>query len=325
MKFLSNILSRLGTINRMVIFLIIALAVLIPLIKTDWLNVPIKQTIYTSIVFDEISSLNENDKVLVSFAYGPSTAPEISPMAIALMKQLFAQGVKVYIISLVPESPIISKQIINEVKESNLFPNLKEYDHYVDLGYKQGGAVVIKGIKTDILSLYKQDINKKSIEDIPMMSKKFLGLNEDDKINIKAFDFVVDFSAGVPGNSEWVKYACDETGVPLTSGCTSVMVTDALAYVDKNQIRGILAGMPGAAEYEELVYEYLLNEIESKNKFINQEASVENGEIAIGDMVITKGKAGPRMNAQSLAHLCMIIFIILGNLAYFFSRRRTEQ
>ena len=69
----------------------------------------------------------------------------------------------------------------------------------------------------------------------------------------------------------------------------------------------------------------MLNEIESKNKFINQEASVENGEIAIGDIVITKGKAGPRMNAQSLAHLCMIIFIVLGNLAYFFSRRRMEQ
>ena len=76
--------------------------------------------------------------------------------------------------------------------------------------------------------------------------------------NVEDFDFVFDFSAGVPGNAEWVQYACDPKNVPLSSGCTSIMVTDAIPYVESGQLQGILAGMPGAAEYEKLVYEYMI-------------------------------------------------------------------
>ena len=128
--------------------------------------------------------------------------------------------------------------------------------------------------------------------------------------NVTDFDFVFDLSAGVPGNAEWVQYACDEYNIPLSSGCTSIMVTDAIPYVESGQLKGILAGMPGAAEYEKMVYEYLSNELQNNNKYINQNAS------------ITKGKAFSRMSAQSVAHLLMVIFIILGNLSYYYERKR---
>ena len=36
------------------------------------------------------------------------------------------------------------------------------------------------------------------------------------------------------------------------------MVTDAIPYVESGQLRGILAGMPGAAEYEKMVYDYMV-------------------------------------------------------------------
>ena len=87
------------------------------------------------------------------------------------------------------------------------------------------------------------------------------------------------------------------------------MVTDAIPYVQSGQLKGILAGMPGAAEYEQLVYEYMIEEQLNNNKYINQNAT------------ITKGKAFARMSAQSVAHLLMVIFIILGNVSYYYSRR----
>ena len=125
---------------------------------------------------------------------------------------------------------------------------------------------------------------------------------------ITDFDFVFDLSAGVPGNAEWVQFACDENKVPLSSGCTSIMVTDAIPYVESGQIRGILAGMPGAAEYEQMVFKYL-NEME-ENKFLNK------------DVAVIPGKATSRMSAQSIAHLLMVIFIIFGNISYYMVRRR---
>ncbi len=276
----------------------IGLSVLIPLLKPDLVKMPIKTTENTRIVFDEISRLNENDRVLVSFEYGASTKPEIHPMAIALLNQLFSKGIKVYIMSLWPEGVIMARDVVNQVEKSGVF-NLSDGKDYVMFDYKVGGEIVIKNIASDFRGVYMQDINKKSIEDIPMM---------EDIYSIEDFNFVFDLSAGVPGNEQWVQYACDPKGVPLSSGCTSIMVTDAIPYVEAGQIRGILAGMPGAAEYEDLVYNYLIEEVD--NKYISDSSK------------IYPGKALSRMSAQSLAHIVMVLFIVFGNISYYLTRKK---
>ncbi len=166
--------------------------------------------------------------------------------------------------------------------------------------YKVGGFVVIKGIADNFRDLYQQDYNGKSIDSLNIM---------DGVYSVKDFDFVFDFSAGVPGNAEWVQYACDPKNIPLSSGCTSIMVTDAIPYVESGQLRGILAGMPGAAEYEKMVYDYITVEQQNNNPNINTEVT------------ITKGKAYARMSAQSVAHLLMVLFIVIGNVAYYYSRK----
>ena len=297
---MKKILLQLGKIDRRIIFFLIGLSVLIPLIKPDWVKLPIKIDNNTKIVYDSISSLNEGDKVLLSFEYGASTKPEVHPMAVALLKHLFSKGIKVYIVSLWPEGPIMAKLAIEEIIASELF-NIEDGIDYVMFDYKVGGSIVIKNIADDFRGIYKQDYNRKSIDDLKIM---------DGIYSVEDFDFVFDFSAGVPGNAEWVQYACDPKKVPLSSGCTSIMVTDAIPYVESGQLKGILAGMPGAAEYEKMVYDYLIIEAEKNNKYINQNST------------ITKGKAFARMSAQSIAHLLMVVFIVLGNLSYYFERKR---
>ena len=293
-----NFLIKLGTIDRKFIFVLIALAVLIPLLYPNLIELPIKVDKNTKIVFNSISELKSGDKVLLSFAYGASTKPEVHPMAIALLKHLFAKDIKVYIVSLWPESPIMANQAIKEIIDTKLF-NLEEGVDYALFDYKTGGFIVIKGIAENFREVYKQDHNGNLIEDLTIM---------DDIYSVSDFDFVFDFSAGVPGNAEWVQYACDPKKIPLSSGCTSIMVTDAIPYVESGQLKGILAGMPGAAEYEKMVYDLLQQQL-NKNSNLNKDA------------VLTKGKALARMSAQSVSHLLMVIFIILGNVSYYFSRK----
>ena len=295
---IENIFIKLGQLDRRFIFFLIGLSVLIPLLKPGWVNIPIKTTSNSEIVFKELDNLNEGDKVLVSFEYGASTKPEIHPMSVAVLQHLFSKGVKVYTVPLWPEGLMMAKYAIEEVVESNLF-NIKEHRDYISFPYKAGGEIIIRGIATDIRSIFTQDVNNILIDEIPMMK----GINK-----ITDFDFVFDLSAGVPGNAEWVQFACDENKVPLSSGCTSIMVTDAIPYVESGQIRGILAGMPGAAEYEQMVFKYL-NEME-ENKFLNK------------NVAVIPGKATSRMSAQSIAHLLMVIFIIFGNISYYMIRRR---
>ena len=298
---MKNYILKLGNLDRRIIFLLIGLAVLVPLINPNLIDLPLGEDRNTKIVYNSISDLNVNDRVLVSFAYGASTKPEVHPMAIGLLNHLFSKGIKVYIVSLWPESPIMAEQAISSIKNSNLF-NIKEGIDYVMFDYKVGGFVVIKGIADNFRDIYQQDKNGKSINDLPIM---------EDIYNVTDFDFVFDFSAGVPGNAEWVQYACDPKNVPLSSGCTSIMVTDAIPYVESGQLKGILAGMPGAAEYEKMVYDFMVYEQKNNSSYINSK----------GDIV--KGKAYARMSAQSVAHLLMVIFIIIGNIAYYYSRKES--
>ena len=300
MDIIKNIFIKLGQLDRRFIFLLIALSVLIPLLKPGLVNIPIKTTSNSEIVFEQLNNLNKGDKVLVSFEYGASTKPEIHPMSIAVLQHLFSKGIKIYTVPLWPEGLMMAKYALDEVIASNLF-NIKEHTDYVSLPYKAGGEIIIRGIATDIRSIFTQDVNNILLSEIEMME----GIN-----NITDFDFVFDLSAGTPGNAEWVQFACDQYNVPLSSGCTSIMVTDAIPYVESGQIKGILAGMPGAAEYEQMVFKYLNSLRDSK--ILNEDAS------------IVPGKATSRMSAQSIAHLLMVIFIILGNISYYLTQRRND-
>ena len=297
---IKNIFIKLGQLDRRLIYLLVSLSVLIPLLNPNLLQLPTKTTKNTQIVFDSLNDLKENDKVLLSFEYGASTKPEIHPMSIAILNHLFSKGIKVYIVSLWPEGVMMAADAINEVVDSNLFKVEYGID-YINLGYKQGGQVVIRGIATSIGSVFTQDIHLTLLDDIPMMNNIK---------NVRDFDFVFDLSAGFPGNAEWVQYACDEYKIPLSSGCTSIMVTDAIPYVESGQLKGIIAGMPGAAEYENLVYDYL-NNLEY-NKFMNKNVD------------ITPGKATSRMSAQSITHLLMVLFIIFGNISYYLTRKKNN-
>ena len=291
METIKKIFILLGSLDRRIIFLIVGLSVLIPLLKPEWIDLPIRPTPESQTVFDEINKLNAGDKMLLSFEYSPSTKPEIHPMAIAILKHLYAKNIQVYGFALWPDGNFMSTEAFSEVSD--------DYDKkygvdYVNLGFRPGGEAVIKGIASDIRTLYTVDLQGTSINDIPMMK---------DVINIEDFDFVFSLSAGYPGSKEWVQYACDPKNIPLSTGCTSIQVTDIMPYVENDQIRGILAGMPGAAEYESLV-----------------EAELQKMKISG-----KPGEASGMMAAQSIAHVVIVLFIIFGNISYFITRKKDRK
>jgi hypothetical protein len=291
MEIMKRIFILLGSLDRRIIFLIVGLSVLIPLLKPEWVNLPIRPRPESQIVFNEINKLNEGDKILLSFEYGPSTKPEIHPMSIAILKHLFAKNIQVYGFALWPDGNFMSTEAFSEVSHDYG----KKYGiDYVNLGYKPGAEAVVKGISADIRALYTVDLKGTPINDIPMMK---------DVVNVENFDFVFSLSAGYPGSTEWVQYACDPKNIPLSTGVTSIQVTDILPYVENGQIRGILAGMPGAAEYESLV-----------------EAELREMELSV-----KPGKASSMMAAQSIAHVIIVLFIIFGNITYYITRKNKRE
>ncbi|MBC8479584.1 MAG: hypothetical protein H8D46_03890 [FCB group bacterium] len=278
-KFL-NFIVKLGSVDRRVIFLLVGLSVLIPLIKP--INIPIRAGHQSQTVYEAVAGLPANSNVLVSFEYGPSTKPEIHPMAVALLRQLFKAGHKVYGMALWPDGLFMSTEAFDQVAEEEF--GLKYGEDYVNLGFRPGNEAVVKGVAADIRTLYTVDTRGNQVSEIPMMR---------DIVNVTSFGLVFSLSAGYPGGKEWVQFACDPNDVMLSTGCTSIQVTEILPYVENGQISGVLAGMPGAAEYEKLIG-------------------------------IT-GEATGMMAAQSFAHVVIVLFIVFGNITYFIHRQRSKK
>ena len=278
-KFLDWIV-RAGSLDRRVIFVVIALVVILPLFFP--LGLPIRPTSSSQDVYNAVDKLEAGDKALVSFEYGPSTKPEIHPMAVALLRHLFQKDVKVYITCLWPDGQFMAMEALQQVAE-NQYNKAYGID-YVLLGYRPGAEAVIKGLVSNIRKVFTVDSRGNFLDDIPMMQ----GVNQ-----VADFDYLFSASAGYPGTVEWVQYAADPTGVTMSTGTTSIQVNEVMPYVQSGQIVGILGGMPGAAEYESLI-----------------------AQPGIG----TSG-----MDAQSVAHLVIVGFIIFGNISFFVERRRSKK
>ena len=280
MKNIIELILSIGKVDRRWIFVVIGLAVLLPLFFP--LGLPIRATNATQLVYDAVDDLEPNSKVLVSFEYGPSTKPEIHPMAIGILRHLFTNNQKVYVTCLWPDGQFMAEDALTEIAEQEF--GLTYGEDYVLLGFRPGNEAVVKGIVSNLRKLYTTDARGTLVDQIPMMAN----VNK-----VKDFDFIFSASAGYPGTIEWVQYAADPTGVSMSTGTTSIQVNDVMPYVQSGQVKGILAGMPGAAEYEALI-----------------------GSPGIG----TSG-----MDAQSIAHLVIVIFIVFGNITYFIETRRAKK
>lgn len=273
LKFLINI----GKLDRRYIFLAIGFAVLIPLLKP--LGLPIKPTPTTRTTYEAIDNLPEKSKILLSIEFGPSTKPELYPMAVSLLRHFFRNNYLVYVTCLWADGEFMALEVLKEIAEIEF--NKTYGVDYVFLGFRPGNEAVVRGVVSNIRYMYTVDFENTLIDDIPMMD----GIR-----NLNDFTFLFSLSAGYPGTVEWLQYGSDPTGVPMSSGTTSIQVNELIPYVNSGQLKGIIAGMPGAAEYEA--------------------------------MIGVKGMGFSGMDAQSIAHLVIVLFIILGNLTFYLERKQ---
>jgi hypothetical protein len=107
-----------------------------------------------------------------------------------------------------------------------------------------------------------------------------------------SISFVMNVSAGFPGIREWIQFAGDRFHTPIGAALTAVSAPEMYPYYP-NQMVGVLGGMKGAAEYEAITG--------------------------------FRGKGTTYMVAQSFAHVVVVLFVILGNVAYFLNRRRGRK
>ncbi len=239
-----QLLEGLGKVDRRIIFLLVFLAVLIPMFvsKTGQIRPeePVKQA------YAAVDRLKPGDVLMVSIDYDATSEPELKPMLEAILYQAFQKNLKVVMTGQLalglPLGQISLDKVVNDLKEKHGI--VKEYGvDYINLGYRPGYVSVILAIGREIRDLFQSDYQSKPINQFPIMEKIH---NYDDigLILVLAHGATID---------TWVQYANGRFGVKIIAGLTAISAPDAYVYLNAGQLSGLIGGLAGAAQYETLV------------------------------------------------------------------------
>ncbi len=245
-------------------------------------NLPVPISPEVQAAFDELEKLPEGSKVLAAFDYDPPSAPELQPMAVAFMKYAFQRGLKVIIMGLWPQGPQQADQAIQKAFDD--IPGLKDKVTY-------GKDYVNLGFQSGnefVILRMGESFKAMFLTDLYNTPYDSIPLLRNVR-NFSNIDYCFDFSAGKPGTVEWIQGAVDRFGLRMSAGNTAVQAPMAYPYLQAGQLDGLLGGMAGGAEFEKLTGQF--------------------------------DKATVFIKSQSFAHAVVIIFIIIGNVAFLRSRR----
>ncbi|MDZ4723853.1 MAG: hypothetical protein SGI97_08115 [candidate division Zixibacteria bacterium] len=270
-----NIWQRLAGLHRQWIFILVWIAVIFPLIVPATFE--ISTTPEVKALYDAVEALPDSSVVMLTFDLYPNALAETEPMTRAALHHLFRNNHKVVTVTTIPlGGPSVAERVTRELAAE--YGKVYGTD-FVNLGYKPNYVSVLKGMGSSIESIYPADNSGTPLGRLPLMTtvKNYADI---------AFIFVVTDNGII---DFWISIVNAQFGKPVGAGVTSVMAPKQYAYIGSGQLTGMLGGMKGAAEYEQLV-----------------------GKPAL---------AVTGMGIQSLVHFLLIGLIVVGNLGFFMNRR----
>jgi len=271
-------IEKLKNLDQRIIYILLLIAISLPMFKP--LGLPVSVIEQTQRVYDFIEELEPGSVVVMSMDYSPGAAPEIHPQAVAITKHLFRREMKVMYMGISQYASQFAREAAESAKE--LYDAEYGVD-YVDLGFKPGEEATITAMGRDVHSTFPQDTFGTSIDELPMMN---------DIKDANDFDLVIAFDSG-GSRHYYVGQINSLYGTPIACALNSVNVTNTMPYYAAGQVLGILNGVRGAAEYEQ--------------------------------MVGSLGEGTTNLDSISFGHLVIIFFIIIGNIIHAISDKNSKR
>ncbi len=268
-------IEKLAKIDRRIIYLILFLTVLLPYLFK--ISLPMKPLPEVVQAYREIDRLPAGSVVMISIDYDAASMPEVQPMLYAILRHCFSKDLKIIMLGHWPLGIPLGIAALEDVAKEY---GKKYGEDYVFLGYRPGVAAVMINMGKEIRSVFREDYWGTPLDSLPMMR------------NVHTYDdiaILVGFEAGSTGDY-WVQYAQARYNQKIILGGTAVVAPDWYPYLQSRQIVGLIGGLRGAADYENLVHH--------------------------------KALAYYGMTPQAAVHILIVIFIILGNIGYLALRRR---
>lgn len=267
---MKEFIERLLKIDRRIIFLALAVALFFPIVRP--LGLPNKEAgNEVKAFYNTIESLPPGSFIYLSVDFDPATRPELYPQVVGLLRQAFRKNCRVMIVTLISGATGIVDELAERIPR-DIAPGKVNGTDYVVMPFQPNPVAIMTQIGMDIYQIYDKDRDGKPVKDMPVMK----GIR-----NVKDMQLGVSIT-GTAILSYYVAYTADKYKFPFIGGVTAVSQMDYAPYLQTGQLKGLIGGMKGAADYE-----LLLGAKE-------------------------KGAAG--LDALSLAHVMVIALIIMANI-----------
>ena len=231
-------IEKLMNIDRRIVFILVALAVIIPSLLS--VSFPITVSQPTRSAFDYIEALPPGSTLMIGFNYGPSSLAELHPMAKAVIHHCFRKKIRIIGMTLLAEGATLGDGMLSQTAEE---AGAVYGEDYVYLGFRPGATQVLLGMGTAIDSVYEADYAETPFAEIPMMA---------DIKNYDQIDLVLDLASG-SSTEWWIVYTNTRYNQQIAAGVTGVIVSQMYPYLQTKQLIGLMPGLLGAAEYEKLI------------------------------------------------------------------------
>ena len=279
-----NILRLLQTVDRRWLYAMLLFSVTIPFFLK--IRLPVNVSPSTQTLYDKIESLPPGSFVLFGVDWAAGTRGENGSQTEAMMRHLMKRKLRFALLAFDPQATTLSQKIAlrlqTEYRREHPEYGVEEGVTWVNWGYKVDQVNFIKAFAQDIQKTVSTDTHNVELSKLSVMQHVS---------SAKDITMILDVNP-TPTFQNYIQFLQQPYKIPMGLAPTAVMAPEAYNYLDSGQLVGMLNGLQGAIEYEQLM-----------------------GVV---------GKATVGSNSLSLAHLVIIFLILMGNIAMILERRQAK-
>ncbi|HHW17475.1 MAG TPA: hypothetical protein GXX30_01025 [Firmicutes bacterium] len=231
-------LYRILNFSRYTIYVIIVMAILVPLLSP--IGIPIKIGREARNFYEIIGRTQPGEVLLLDVHFALAAAVECMPQVTAIASQAFDQGLKIILVSMNPEGEPFAMQALQELGKAGA----RYGEDVVYLGFVPGDELAIVSMLSDLHKTVPQDYKGTRLSDLPLTAKVKSGAEI-------AISVPVTSDASAP--EYWTRQVKPYPSMKLLMASQASLWPKIQPYLATGQIKGALNGARGAAEYELLL------------------------------------------------------------------------
>ena len=238
-------------------------------------------------LYDVVEAMPLDKALLIDSNWGPTTMAEAKGQMQAVLHHAMRRGLKVVMFAWIQniQGQKFGYDIMAEVAQEYDYEYGKDWCVLAALTMSAGAT--LQAFAEDIHGTAKTDTYGTDLgneEALPMM-KSIRDIH----------DVGLVFRVCYSWEGAWLGFVQGVYGTNIAIGVSAISSSSAYPYLESRQMCGMLAGAPGAAEYEELL------KLPDEKRYAKQP-----------------------LNVLSMAIAYILLMIVLGNVAYFTSMRKTR-